>query len=100
MQEAINKAAALVEAHAYIRSFAGRVVVVKVGGSIMDTPEALGALIQDVCFMRSVGMRPILVHGGGKGITAAMEKAGWPETKIRKVMGENWLRVLKEVWGA
>lgn len=76
MQEAINKAAALVEAHAYIRSFAGRVVVVKVGGSIMDTPEALGALLQDACFMRSVGMRPILVHGGGKGITAAMEKAG------------------------
>ena len=33
-------------------------------------------------------------------LTAAMEKAGWPETKIRKVMGENWLRVLKEVWGA
>ena len=76
MQEAINKAAALVEAHAYIRSFAGRVVVVKVGGSIMDTPEALGALLQDACFMRSVGMRPILVHGGGKGITAAMQQAG------------------------
>jgi len=76
LQEAINKAAALVEAHAYIRSFAGRVVVVKVGGSIMDTPEALGALLQDACFMRSVGMRPILVHGGGKGITAAMQQAG------------------------
>ncbi|XAM00316.1 acetylglutamate kinase [Phycisphaeraceae bacterium D3-23] len=76
MQDAINKAAALVEAHAYIRSFAGRVVVVKVGGSIMDTPEALKALLQDVCFMHSVGMRPILVHGGGKGITAAMEQAG------------------------
>ncbi|MFI4859887.1 MAG: acetylglutamate kinase, partial [Phycisphaerales bacterium JB063] len=76
MQDAINKAAALVEAHAYIRSFADRVVVVKVGGSIMDTPEALKALLQDVCFMHSVGMRPILVHGGGKGITAAMEQAG------------------------
>ena len=33
-------------------------------------------------------------------LTAAMEKAGWPESKIRKVMGENWMRVLKEVWGA
>ena len=76
MQEAISKAAALVEAHAYIRSFENRIVVVKIGGSIMDEPENLSRLIQDVCFMHSVGMRPVLVHGGGKGITAAMEKAG------------------------
>ena len=47
------------------------------------------------------------VHFSGRGtigefpnLTAAMEKAGWPESKIRKVMGENWMRVLKEVWGA
>jgi acetylglutamate kinase len=76
LQDAINKAAALVEAHAYIRSFAGRVVVVKVGGSIMDDPAALEALLQDACFMHSVGMRPVLVHGGGKSITSAMEQAG------------------------
>lgn len=76
MQQAIDKAAALVEAHAYIREFAGAVVVVKIGGSIMDEPEALASLVQDVCFMASVGMRPILVHGGGKAINAAMAKAG------------------------
>lgn len=76
MQEAINKAAALVEAQAYIRRFEGKAVVVKVGGSIMDDPDALTNLLQDVCFMHAVGMRPIVVHGGGKGITAAMEKAG------------------------
>ncbi|MEO0513696.1 MAG: acetylglutamate kinase [Planctomycetota bacterium] len=76
MQQAIDKAAALVEAHAYIREFAGGVVVVKIGGSIMDEPEALASLVQDVCFMASVGMRPILVHGGGKAINAAMAKAG------------------------
>lgn len=76
MQEAINKAAALVEAQAYIRSFEGKQVVVKVGGSIMDDPEALKHLLHDVCFMLAVGMRPIVVHGGGKGITAAMEAAG------------------------
>ncbi len=76
MQQAIHKAAALVEAHAYIRAFAGAVVVVKIGGSIMDEPEALASLVEDVCFMDSVGMRPILVHGGGKAINAAMAKAG------------------------
>ena len=76
VQDAINKAEALVEAHEYIRRFEGRTVVVKVGGSIMDEPETLNSLIQDVCFMDAVGMRPILVHGGGKGITHAMKNAG------------------------
>ncbi|MEM1107444.1 MAG: acetylglutamate kinase [Planctomycetota bacterium] len=76
MQHAIDKAAALVEAHAYIRKFAGAVVVVKIGGSIMDEPDTLASLVQDVCFMASVGMRPIMVHGGGKAINAAMTKAG------------------------
>jgi len=76
LQDAINKAAALVEAHAYIQRFAGRVIVVKVGGSIMDQPQALRDLLGDIAFMQSVGMRPVIVHGGGKGITAAMSEAG------------------------
>ncbi len=76
MQEAIAKAAALVEAHRYIRTFEGKVVVVKIGGSIMDDPVTLASLVSDVCFMDAVGMRPILVHGGGKGITEAMRQAG------------------------
>lgn len=76
MQDAIDKAAALVEAHGYIRQFAGAVVVVKIGGSIMDEPDNLASLVQDVCFLASVGMRPILVHGGGKAINAAMGQAG------------------------
>ncbi len=76
MQEAINKAAALVEAHEYIRRFEGKTVVVKVGGSIMDDPQTLNSLIMDVCFMDAVGMRPVIVHGGGKSITEAMKKAG------------------------
>ncbi|HCD31376.1 MAG TPA: acetylglutamate kinase [Phycisphaerales bacterium] len=76
MDEAISKAAALVEAHGYIRQFAGTTVVVKVGGSIMDQPESLGNLIGDICFLKAVGMKPIIVHGGGKSITAAMQKAG------------------------
>ena len=76
MQHAIDKAAALVEAHGYFRRFRNKVVVVKIGGSIMDDPEALHSILEDVCFMDTVGMKPILVHGGGKGITQAMQDAG------------------------
>ena len=76
MQDAITKAAALVEAHEYIRRFEGKAVVVKVGGSIMDEPSQLASLIMDVCFMDAVGMKPVIVHGGGKSITEAMKKAG------------------------
>ena len=76
MQDAIEKAGALLEAHAYIQRFQDKIVVVKVGGSIMDEPTALQRLLQDICFMATVGMRPVLVHGGGKSITAAMAEAG------------------------
>ncbi|MCC7145878.1 MAG: acetylglutamate kinase [Phycisphaeraceae bacterium] len=76
MQEAIAKAEALVEAHQYIRRFQDKVVVVKVGGSIMDEPAALRSLLGDISFLATVGMRPVLVHGGGKNITEAMQKAG------------------------
>jgi len=76
VQDAINKAASLVEAHQYIRRFAGKSIVVKVGGSIMDQPDDLKSVVSDICFMSAVGMRPIIVHGGGKGITGAMQEAG------------------------
>ncbi len=76
MQDAITKAQALTDAHAYIRQFENKPVVVKVGGSIMDDPAALHSILDDVCFMHAVNMRPILVHGGGKSINAAMSKAG------------------------
>src|SRR5436853_1149625 len=73
---AINKAAGLVEALSYIQRFHDKVVVVKVGGSIMDNDEALSAILTDIVFMNYVGMQPVLVHGGGKAINDAMEKAG------------------------
>lgn len=76
MQEAIAKAAALVEAMGYIRAFRGRMVVVKLGGSVLDDPAAQRSLLTDVAFMATVGMRPIIVHGGGKAITRAMNEAG------------------------
>ena len=76
MEKAIAKAGALIEAMEYIRGFRGRIVVVKLGGSVLDDPTAQRNLLTDVAFMATVGMRPIIVHGGGKAITRAMGEAG------------------------
>ncbi len=73
---AIEKAHALVEALSYIQRFHDKTVVVKVGGSIMDDEQTLSAILTDIVFFNYVGMQPILVHGGGKAINEAMEKAG------------------------
>jgi len=76
MDEAINKAQTLIEALGYIQRFQDRMVVVKFGGSVMDDERAMSDIIADVVFMNTVGMRPVIVHGGGKAINEAMEKRG------------------------
>jgi acetylglutamate kinase len=76
MEEAIAKAGALIEAMEYIRKFCGRIVVAKLGGSVLDDVQMREKLLADVAFMATVGMQPIIVHGGGKAITEAMDKAG------------------------
>jgi acetylglutamate kinase len=75
-EEAIRKAEVLIEALGFIRKFQGRFTVIKLGGSVMEDPEALRALLTDVVFMQTVNMRPVVVHGGGKAISLAMERAG------------------------
>lgn len=65
----------LVQALPYIRRFAGKVVVVKLGGAALD-PELDRALAQDVLLLRSVGVHCILVHGGGPQINAFMDRLG------------------------
>ena len=76
MEKAIQKAKALIEAMPYIRSFNEKIVVVKLGGSILDDLDLQKKLLADVVFMSTVGMRPVIVHGGGKAITRAMSQAG------------------------
>ena len=99
MDEAIAKAQALVEAHQYIRRFKGKSIVVKIGGSIMDDSAALGSMIKDACFMDAVGMRPILVHGGGANITKAMKKAGLQAQFVqgRRYTDERTLAIAEQV---
>ncbi|HUW19613.1 MAG TPA: acetylglutamate kinase [Sedimentisphaerales bacterium] len=76
MEEAIAKAGALIEAMEYIRNFRGRIVVVKLGGSVLDDAQLERKLLTDVAFMNTVGMQPIVVHGGGKAINRAMNDGG------------------------
>lgn len=76
MQEAISKASTLIEALPYIRDYYDRIVVVKLGGSVMEDLAAERELLCDVAFMNYVGMKPIIVHGGGKEISQAMDQAG------------------------
>ncbi len=76
---AAQKAAMLVEALPYIRRFAGKVVVVKYGGNALagtSEHDALALFAEDIVLMRLVGMRPVVVHGGGPQISALMAKLG------------------------
>ncbi len=76
MEDAIRKAKVLVEALSWIRQFRRRYVVVKLGGSALEDPDSVRSCLGDIIFMEAVGMRPILVHGGGKAISRAMAQAG------------------------
>jgi len=99
MQDAINKAAALTEALSYIQRFHNKVVVVKVGGSIMDDEQTLSNMLSDIVFMNYVGMQPILVHGGGKAINKAMETAGLAPQMVqgRRYTDERTLAIAEHV---
>ncbi len=83
MDDVIRKAEALVEALSYIRRFRDRLTVVKLGGSAMEEPAALRATLQSVVFLETVGLRPVLVHGGGKPIDRAMAASGLVPLKIQ-----------------
>ncbi|MGC8639274.1 MAG: acetylglutamate kinase [Isosphaeraceae bacterium] len=98
-EEAIQKADVLIAALGYIRKFHGRFTVIKLGGSVMENAESLRALLVDIVFMQTVGMRPVVVHGGGKAITQAMEKAGltprW--VKGRRYTDDETLEIVSRV---
>ena len=71
-----EKADVLIEALGWIRQFRDRVTVIKLGGSLLDDVDALRHLLVDIVFMETVGMRPVVVHGGGAAINRAMDAAG------------------------
>jgi acetylglutamate kinase len=75
-QNAIEKADVLIEALGWIRRFRDKVTVIKLGGSVMENENHLRHLLLDIVFMETVGMRPVVVHGGGAAISRAMDAAG------------------------
>ncbi len=99
VQEAIGKADTLIEAMGWIRKFRGKTTVIKLGGSIIDDEQALLHILLDVIFMETVGMRPVLVHGGGKAINRALAQAGVEAQFIhgRRVTDAATLQVVQKV---
>jgi len=69
-----TKADALLEALPYFQQFRGRTVVVKYGGAAMENPDLVESVMRDIVFLEAVGINPVVVHGGGKAITAAMRQ--------------------------
>jgi acetylglutamate kinase len=72
----VEKADVLLEALPYIRRFAGKVLVVKYGGHAMENEDLKDSFAQDVSLLKYVGMHPVIVHGGGPQIDAALRQAG------------------------
>ena len=85
MQDLIAKAATLLEALPYIQRFRSQTFVVKYGGSFMDSPEphVRDGVARDIVFLETVGINPVVVHGGGKAINRAMDAAGLKASFVR-----------------
>src|ERR1017187_1647609 len=101
MQDLIAKATTLLEALPYIQRFSGATFVVKYGGSFMDSPdpETRNGVARDIVFLEAVEINPVVVHGGGKAITRAMEKAGLKANFIQgqRVTDEDTVKIADDV---
>lgn len=101
MQDLIAKAATLLEALPYIQKYSGATFVIKYGGSFMDSPdpEVRQSVARDVVFLEAVEINPVVVHGGGKAISRAMERAGLRPHFVQgqRVTDEATVRVVDEV---
>ena len=97
-QVAISKADTLIEAMGWIRKFRGKTTVIKLGGSLLEDQDAMRHLLLDVIFMETVGMKPVIVHGGGPRINRAMDAAGiqpvW--VKGRRVTDAKTLEIVEQ----
>ncbi len=99
LQEYIDKAAALIEALPYIQSFRDKVVVVKYGGSTMSAQGQADTVLKDIVFMESVGMKPVMVHGGGPAISRRLEELGMGSQRVNglRVTDRDTMKVVEEV---
>lgn len=101
MEAAIQKADTLIEALGWIRKFRDKTTVIKLGGSVLEDEEALRHMLIDIVFMETVGMRPVVVHGGGSAINRAMQAAGIEPRFVqgRRYTDDASLRIVEQVLG-
>ena len=101
MNEAQQKAQVLVEALPYIQKFNRKIIVVKYGGSAMESEELQRSVIQDVTLLKLVGFKPIIVHGGGKEISRWVKKTGKEAQFIggMRVTDEDTMEIAEMVLG-
>lgn len=99
MEKVIAKADILIEALPYIQRFRGDAVVVKFGGSAMEEKDMVNAVLKDIAFMECVGLRPVIVHGGGKAISKRMKDLGLQPRFVQglRVTDEDTIRVVVQV---
>ena len=99
MQQMIEKAAVLIEALPYIQKFRGDTVVVKFGGSIMESEIGYRNILKDVAFMECVGLQPVIVHGGGKAVSKKMREAQIQPRFVQglRVTDEETIKVVESV---
>jgi len=99
MQQMIEKASVLIEALPYIQKFRGDTVVVKFGGSIMESEIGYRNILKDVAFMECVGLQPVIVHGGGKSVSKKMREAHIQPNFVQglRVTDEQTIKVVESV---
>ena len=99
LEEQISKAKTLMEALPYIQTFRDKIVVVKYGGSTMNGSGDADTVLSDVVFMEIVGMKPVVVHGGGPAISRKLEILGVESTRINglRVTDARTMKVVEDV---
>jgi acetylglutamate kinase len=98
MEEAIRKADVLIEALPYIKRFHKKVIVIKYGGSILGDEKIRTGVLEDIVFLNFMGLRPILVHGGGPNISDRMRATGKKTEFVEgmRVTDEETLKLVEE----
>jgi acetylglutamate kinase len=98
LEQYIEKAATLIEALPYIQSFRGKIVVVKYGGSTISSDGEVDTVLRDLVFMESVGMKPVLVHGGGPAIDRRLRERGIQTERVQglRVTSREAMKVVEQ----
>ncbi len=97
-EQEILKAKILIEALPYMQAYRDKTILIKFGGSAMDDPTLVKSLMRDIVVLESMGMNPVIVHGGGKAISKAMSEAGLETTFVNglRVTDQHAIRIVED----